>query len=157
MVLNKYYQAELDDFTSGSIRFPLRNLSVGKHTLKLKAWDVANNSSEAEIEFVVSGGFVIEEVRNYPNPVNDYTFFTFKHNQSDATLNTIIEVFDQSGRRIQLLREQIGSNGLNSNPVRWDLSASNLTLRSGMYIYRVSAENNDGVIASKSGKIIIAR
>jgi hypothetical protein len=58
-VLNKYYQSNINDFTSGVIRFPLKNLTAGKHTLKLKAWDVANNSSEAEIEFVVSGDFVI--------------------------------------------------------------------------------------------------
>ena len=157
LVLNNFYQANTDDYTSGTILYPLRNLSIGKHSLKLKAWDVANNSTEVEIEFVVSGEFFISEVGNYPNPVNDYTFFTFDHNQSDVTLDAIFEVFDQSGRRIDYFARQIGSNGISSNPVRWDLSESRIQLRSGIYIYKITAQNNDGVIATKSGKMIVAR
>ena len=30
-------------------------------------------------------------------------------------------------------------------------------LRSGIYVYRVMAQNSDGVIASKSGKLIVAK
>ena len=157
IVLNNFYQSNLDDFTSGTISFPFQNLSVGKHRLKLKAWDVANNSTEVEIEFEVSGDFYIEAVTNYPNPLQDHTFFTFKHNHSDATLETIIEIFDLSGRRIDYISQQVGSNGTNSNPVRWDLHESNVQLRNGIYIYRVTAQNNDGVIALKSGKMMIAR
>ncbi|HKI88161.1 MAG TPA: type IX secretion system sortase PorU [Draconibacterium sp.] len=156
LVLNKYYQANIDDYTSGVIQYPMKNLSVGKHTLKLKAWDVANNSTEVEIEFVVSGKFEITSVSNYPNPVNDHTFFIFQHNQSDATLNAIIEIFDQGGRRVDYFTTEIGSNGTTSNPVRWDLSESNLILQSGIYVYRITAQNNEGVITSKSGKLIIA-
>ncbi len=157
IVLNNFYQSNLDDFRSGTISFPFQDLEVGKHTLKLKAWDVANNSSEVEIEFEVSGEFYIEEVINYPNPVNDYTFFTFTHNHSDASLETIIEIFDQSGRRIDYLAQRIGSNGTNSNPVRWDMNESRSQLRNGIYIYRITAQNNEGVIALKSGKMMIAR
>jgi hypothetical protein len=156
LVLNNYYQANIDDYTSGVLQYPFKNLSVGTHTLKLKAWDVANNSTEVEIEFVVSGDFEITEVSNYPNPVNDHTFFVFNHNQPDATLKAIIEVFDQGGRRIDYFTSEIGSNGTTTNPVRWDLSELNLVLRSGIYIYRITAQNNDGVITSKSGKMIIA-
>ena len=156
MVLNNYYQANIDDYTSGVITYPFKNLSVGKHTLKLKAWDVANNSTEVEIEFVVSGNFEISSISNYPNPVNDYTYFVFEHNQSDEILNTIIEIFDQGGRRIDYFTSEVGSNGTSSNPVRWDLAESEIVLGSGIYIYRVTAQNNDGVITSKSGKMIIA-
>jgi len=157
LVLNNFYQSNLDDYTSGSINFTFQNLSVGKHSLKLKAWDVANNSSEVEIEFEVSGDFYIEEVMNYPNPLDDYTFFTFKHNHSDATLETIIEIFDQSGMRVDYLSQQVGSNGTSSNPVRWDMNESQIQLRSGIYIYRITAQNNDGLIALKSGKMMITR
>ncbi len=157
IVLNNFYQSDLDDFTSGSINFLFQNLSVGKHTLKLKAWDVANNSTEVEIEFEVSGEFIIESVTNYPNPLQDYTFFTFKHNQSGATLETIIEIFDITGRRIDYISQQIGSDGTNSNPVRWDLHEANVQIRAGIYIYRVTAKNNDGVITFKSGKMMIAQ
>ncbi len=157
IVLNNFFQSDLDDFTSGSINFPFQNLKPGKHKLVLKAWDVANNSSETEIEFTVSGDFYIEETTNYPNPMQSYTYFTFKHNQSGATLKTTIEIFDLSGRRIDYLAQNVGSSGTESNPIRWDIHESQLLLRNGIYIYKITAQNSDGVIAAKSGKIIIAQ
>lgn len=157
MVLNNFYQSNKGDFTSGTITYPLKNLPVGKHTLKLKAWDVANNSTQEEIEFEVTGEFSISEVENYPNPVNDYTFFTFKHNQADAVLQVLFEVFDQNGSRIDYFTTQVGSNGTVSNPVRWDLNEAKIYLRSSIYLYRITARNSDGLITSKSGKLIVAR
>jgi hypothetical protein len=32
-ILNDYYQTNLDDYTKGNLRFPLRNLVVGLHTI----------------------------------------------------------------------------------------------------------------------------
>lgn len=156
LVLNEFYQASIDDYTSGSVSFPLNNLSVGKHTLLLKAWDVANNSSEVEIEFEVSGGFSITGIGNYPNPVSDYTYFTFEHNQPGAILNIIIEIFDQMGKRVDYIVKQVGSDGLQINPVRWDMAESNIRLMSGVYVYRIFAKNESGLIASKSGKMLIS-
>lgn len=156
-VLNNFYQANVDDYTGGTIRFPFKNLAPGKHTLKLKVWDVANNSSEAVIEFLVTGEFEITEISNYPNPVSDYTFFTFGHNQSDESVNAIFEIFDQSGRIIDSFTMQVGSNGTKSNPVRWDLSAVSGRLQNGMYFYKITAQNSNGMIASSSGKMLIVR
>ncbi len=157
IVLNNHYQANIGDFTSGIVRYPLRNLPEGKHTLKLKAWDVANNSAKAEIEFEVTGEFAISAVSNYPNPVSSHTFFTFEHNQPDASFEAIFEVFDQGGRRIDYFSAQVSSNGAVSNPVRWDLNDLKIQLRSGIYLFRVTAQNSDGLITSKAGKIIVAR
>ncbi len=156
IVLNKYYQSNLDDYTSGSINFLLQNLSVGKHKLVLKAWDVANNSSEKEIEFEVTGDFVISQVSNYPNPAETYTFFTFEHNQAGEILDIVIEVFDQSGRRVDYISQEVGSNGNSSNPVRWDFPETQTKLRNGIYVYRITAQNNDGLFASRTGKMMIS-
>ncbi|MEN8115541.1 MAG: type IX secretion system sortase PorU [Bacteroidota bacterium] len=157
VVLNQYYQADMDDYTSGVVQYPFKNLSVGWHTLKLKAWDVANNSSEVEIEFEVSGDFSIGAISNYPNPVSQYTYFVFEHNQSDATLKAIFDIFDQNGRRVDQFQSEVGSSGTKSNPVRWDLTESQIAITPGVYIYRVIVQNSDGVIASESGKMIVAR
>lgn len=157
MILNNYYRSDEGDYTSGTIRYPLKNLPEGEHTLKLKVWDVANNSTEKTISFKVTEDFLITHVKNYPNPVYDHTFFTFEHNQADAVLETIFEVFDQNGRRIDYFSEMVGSDGTISNPVRWDLKASNILLRNGIYIYRITARNNDGIITTAAGKLIVAR
>ncbi len=52
IVLNKYFEPDLDDFTSGSISFPFSNLAKGKHKLELKALDMYNNFSSSTIEFM---------------------------------------------------------------------------------------------------------
>jgi hypothetical protein len=157
LVLNNYFQSDINDYKSGVVSFPFKNLPVGKHTLTLKAWDVANNSSEAEIEFEVTGDFYISDVINNPNPASDYTFFTFEHNQSDATLNVMIEIFDQMGRRVEYIVTQVGSGGTKSNPIRWNFNETRTLLLNGIYIYRVTAQNTDGIYFSKSGKMMISR
>jgi len=157
MVLNNYYQADINDYKSGSVNFPFKNLTPGKHKLKLKAWDVANNSSEEEIEFEVTGEFYISQVINTPNPATDYTFFTFDHNQSDATLKVMIEIFDQMGRRVEYIISEVGSGGTTSNPIRWDFNETRTLLLNGIYIYRITAQNEDGIYFSKSGKMMISR
>ena len=157
IVLNSYYQADKDDFTSGLISFPLKNLETGKHKLTLKAWDVANNSSEAEIEFEVTGDFYINSVQNRPNPASQYTYFSFSHNQADAKLNVMIEIFNLAGTRVDYIVTEVGSDGLNSNPVYWNFGESATALTNGIYIYRITARNNYDDITASSGKLVIAR
>src|SRR5690606_41325531 len=68
-VLNDYYKANVDDYTSGEVTYPFRDLEPGLHTLTLKAWDVYNNSSVTEIQFHVHDKdekLVINNVLNYP-------------------------------------------------------------------------------------------
>ena len=115
-ILNDYYQANIDDFQNGTINFPLNNISAGVHTLKLKAWDVYNNSSESEIEFMVfdeDEDLVIDNVLNYPNPFIDYTEFWFNHNSS-TPLNVTIQIFTVSGRLVKTMFGATDSSGNNS-------------------------------------------
>ncbi len=157
LILNNYYQSDINNYKSGVVKFPFTNLTPGKHTITLKAWDVANNSSEQEIEFEVTGEFYISQVFNTPNPAVDNTYFSFEHNQSDANFNVMIEVFDQLGRRVDFIRTEVGSSGSKSNPIRWDFNETGTLLLNGIYIYRITAQNNDGIYFSKSGKMMIAR
>jgi hypothetical protein len=72
LVLNAFYSAVLDSYQQGQVIFQLPLMSEGKHTVRIKAWDVANNSSEATLSFVVvkQAKLVIGQVRNFPNPFN---------------------------------------------------------------------------------------
>ena len=47
VVLNDYYESDIDSYQSGEIRYPFTELEDGLHTLSVKVWDVFNNSSEA--------------------------------------------------------------------------------------------------------------
>lgn len=111
-ILNDYYQTEIDDFQRGTANFPLRDIAPGLHTLTLKAWDVYNNSSTSEIQFVVHNenqSLVIENVLNYPNPFVNYTEFWFNHNSSDA-LDVSVQIFTVSGKLVKTLNGQTNSS-----------------------------------------------
>ncbi|TMP34439.1 hypothetical protein CWB97_23060, partial [Pseudoalteromonas citrea] len=54
IVLNSFYTADIDSYQKGSISFQLPSLTTGWHTLKLKAWDILDNSNESTLSFLVS-------------------------------------------------------------------------------------------------------
>lgn len=156
-VLNDYYKSSKDDYREGTIEFPFRNLPLGEHSLKVKVWDVANNSTEAEIRFVVTDEFYIDSISNYPNPVVDHTYFVFTHNQSDAVFQALIEIFDLSGRKIDEIRTAIASNGTTSTPLRWDFAERGIRPRSGLYVFKIIIRSESGQLARSSGKMVIGR
>ena len=160
-ILNDYYQANIDDFQNGTINFPLNNISAGVHTLKLKAWDVYNNSSESEIEFMVfdeDEDLVIDNVLNYPNPFIDYTEFWFNHNSS-TPLNVTIQIFTISGRLVKTMLGATDSSGNNSfsRDFYWDgRDDFGDKVAKGVYIYKLSVRSealNKSV--SKIEKLVI--
>ena len=159
--LNEYYQANLDDYQNGTVNFPLNNLVPGLHTLRLKAWDVYNNSSESEIEFIVfdeDQDLVIENLLNYPNPFINYTEFWFNHNSS-TNLNVTIQVFTISGRLVKTINGITDSSG-NTNFSRdfsWDgRDDFGDKVAKGVYIYKLTirSESIDKNV-SKIEKLVI--
>lgn len=156
MVLNDYFQADKDSYTSGKIVFPMTNLAEGEHTLKLKVWDVLNNSSEVEIRFVVKDDFRIESVVCYPNPMQGETRFVFTHNQPDETFDVDLEVFETSGSRIDWIQDRVGSSGTESMPLEWIPAERSIVMRPGVYIYRITATTK-GKTTSGSGRLVYVR
>jgi hypothetical protein len=71
IVLNSFFSTELNQYQRGEIRYQLATLPEGKYQLKLKAWDLVNNSNQALLDFTVvkKNQLRIAQVRNYPNPV----------------------------------------------------------------------------------------
>lgn len=153
MVLNDYFQADKDLYSSGTIVFPLTNLAEGEHRLTLKVWDVWNNASEKEIRFVVKDDFRIESVSCYPNPMQGQTSFVFTHNQPDETFEVTLEVFLTSGARVDMLRTTVGSSGTESLPLEWNPAGRSVKMSPGVYVYRLSVETN-GKKGSASGRLV---
>ena len=143
-ILNDYYQTELDNYQRGVVSFPFRDLSPGLHTLTLKAWDVYNNSSTAEIQFVVydkDQGLVINNVLNYPNPFVNYTEFWFNHNSS-TPLDVLIQIFTVSGKLVKTLRGQtnvgVTVTSSLSRDIVWDgRDDFGDRIGKGVYIYKL--------------------
>ncbi len=159
IILNDFYQAEENDFTKGKVTYTLRGLEVGPHSLKIKAWDTYNNSSEVTLNFIVISDetLILENVFNSPNPFVNYTEFWFKHNLPKENLEVQISIFTITGRLIKTINQNVLTTGSSNISVSWDgLDDFNNKIGSGIYIYKLtlkSAESN--LVAQKIKKLII--
>ena len=156
IILNDYYQSDLNSFKSGKVIFPFSELDEGSHTLSFKAWDVHNNSNSEFLEFFViaSDDIEIGELSNYPNPCSDFTNFIFEHNRPDELVEATLEIFSFDGNIVKSFSSTEISTGFRNN-VLWQINNS---LKSGIYIYRLTLKSQfDDSITQKSDKLIIVR
>ncbi len=157
-VLNNYFENDFDNYMKGTIIYDLSGLSSGSHSLKLKAWDNFNNSSEEIIHFVVEtdGKFILSNLITYPNPAVAETKITAEHNRPDMRLEINISIYDGAGRLVRMLKTTDYATGYQLSPVIWDGRSSGGTrVEKGIYPYRVTVSTGDGEKASASGRIII--
>ncbi|MGZ3937461.1 MAG: type IX secretion system sortase PorU, partial [Flavisolibacter sp.] len=157
-VLNNYYEAALDNFQKGTVHFQLPELPAGHHTLKIKAWDVVNNSSEYVLDFTVVGSedLRIEHVLNYPNPFTTRTLFWFEHNQPATDLAVKVEIFTVAGKLIKTISQTINTPGNRSNDIEWDgRDEYGQKVGRGVYVYRLRVKTLNGKTASKWERLVI--
>lgn len=156
--LNDFYQADLDSYQSGKIVYPFSKLSEGTHTLKLKVWDVYNNSSEAYTEFIVaeSARLALQHVLNYPNPFTTNTSFMFEHNQPCNSLDVQVQVFTVSGKLVKTIHETVLSSGFRNDPIHWDgLDDYGQKIGRGVYLYNLKVKTPDGQKAEQIERLVI--
>ncbi|MBP7238856.1 MAG: type IX secretion system sortase PorU [Saprospiraceae bacterium] len=164
-ILNDFYQASLDNYTKGEVRFPLTNLAPGLHTLRVTAWDVANNPGEAYLEFRVLGTAdpVIEDLGNYPNPFSESTLFHFEHNRPGVPMDLQLQIYQISGQLVKTIkRENYVSDGYRVADLDWDgTNDRGVEVGQGLYVYRVRAvfdhNGNKEMIESDAEKLVILR
>ncbi len=146
IVLNDFYQSNLDDSRSGQAVFPLQSLAAGRHTLRVKGWDVANNSGEGYTEFIVAedGKVALAHVLNYPNPFTTNTFFQFEHNLAGQVLDVQVSIFSVSGRLVKTILHSTPAEGFRVTDVQWDGKDDyGDNLARGVYLYRVKVRGTD--------------
>ena len=158
--LNDYYEADLDTYRSGVIRYPFSALSEGNHNLKLKVWDIYNNSSEAYTEFVVasSASLALNHVLNYPNPFTTKTSFFFEHNQPCCDLEVQIQIFTITGKLCKTINAIVLTNGFRAEPIEWDgLDDYGDKIGKGVYLYKLRVRDKEGSYAEKLEKLVILK
>ena len=161
IILNDFYESDIDSYKSGVIDYPFANLSEGKHSLRLKVWDVYNNSAEKSLDFIVisSDNLSIQNLlKLHPNPVLDYTNFYFEHNQNNISIQVNLLIMDMQGRIVNQIDQNIFSNGFRYGPIRWNVySEKNIKLNPGVYVYSLNATLPNGDKANSSGRLILLR
>jgi len=158
LVLNDLYEPALNDFRRGSIALPVNNLEPGTYEFSLKVWDTQNNASEASLWFVVDDDLFLSQVHNYPNPFNDETRITLRHDGEDGNFDVNIEVFDIMGRPVQHLYKKVSATDGVIEPIIWNGSGySGSPLRSGVYLYRLTLTDETGYFRTVSQRMVIQR
>lgn len=158
-ILNDFYQTELNDYTTGKVKFPFRDLEPGLHTLELCAWDTYNNSSCATLSFIVvnDSDLILDNVLNYPNPFVNYTEFWFNHNKPNEPLEVQVQIFTVSGKLVKTINQTVNSDGNLSRTINWNgLDDFGDKIGKGVYVYKLKVKSLlSNVTAEKYEKLVI--
>jgi Peptidase family C25 len=142
IILNNFYEATKDDPTKGSVKYPLSNLAEGTYTLKVKAWDIANNVGEGSTEFIVatSAKGALDKVLSYPNPFSTKTFIKFEHNLSGTGFAVHIDIFNIAGQLLKAIDQPVSPNGNLVDGIEWQ---PEVNLASGIYVFKITLSARD--------------
>jgi hypothetical protein len=144
-ILNDFYSTEPNDYTKGSALYQLSKLGNGKHRIEVEAWDVYNNNSTSELDFIVvdDAQMALDHVLNFPNPFTDNTNFFFEHTLADMPLSVTIRIFTISGKLVKTIHADITPDGYQVRDISWDgRDDFGDKLANGVYIYKIKAETN---------------
>ena len=163
-IMNDFYTAEKDNYKSGDLQYQFDQLEPGNYTLKVRAWDLSNNKSESEIEFIVSNSEqnTISNLLNYPNPFTTATSFMFEFDSQNSSIVAQIAIYSVSGRLIKTISEPLSPIGKRFKTSIWNgLDDYGDQLAKGVYIYKVKVINtldtNKKVVQSEFQKLVLLK
>ena len=158
IVLNDYYEANLNSYQSGRVRYPFDELSEGEHRLSFKVWDIQNNSNVVYADFVVAktAELALKHVLNYPNPFTTNTRFMFQHNQACNPLKVTVQIYTVSGKLVKTILKNVTCEGYQVEGIEWDgRDDYGDKLGRGVYIYKLGILNAENKKAEKIEKLVI--
>lgn len=157
--LNSFYVADADTYQRGWVNFPLRNLSKGKHSIKLRAWDTYNNSAEKSINFFVldPNTLHISELFNFPNPFSTATTFVFKHNRAEDDLEVTLEIINAMSGSVRKLEFELENSSSTVLLPKWEGTNSfGQKLNAGIYLFTLSVRSKkDGANAQRQQRLVL--
>lgn len=153
-----------DSYQRGRATMVLPVLADGPHQLQVKAWDSANNSSLATVDFNVNAaaGIEITDLLCYPNPVAEACEFSYSLS-ADAD-HVILKLFTLSGLEIWSKTGLPASRGAHQG-IAWDgRDADGDRPANGVYLFQLSARaasagasGDDNSKAVATGKLVVLK
>ena len=139
--MNDFYEADQNSPNKGRILFPINDLPPGDYEIRVKAWDIANNSAVESITFTVLENQLSEilNVYNYPNPFIDNTIIAFEHDR--VSQNALVELFvyNTSGALVISKKIQKPLTGSIDTITEGEGGGSPLSnLHPGIYFYKIN-------------------
>ena len=153
IVLNDFYQTDLNDPRCGTVHYSLDNITPGRHTLTLKAWNIWGFSSTATISFLVHGADTacFSELSVWPNPATDAATFHYETNNMQDITSAELQIFSPQGALLQTIEPIINNDSYVVGPVKWNLDG----ISPGIYLARMLVTTADGERHQSTTKIIV--
>lgn len=160
--LTSYFTPDATPFAgsmSGTLYYPLENLSEGPHTLLLRVWDVDGNFADASIACEVEPGLAPEiyEVYTDAMPARSEARFFVRHNRPDQIVRVAVSVYDLMGRHVWTGETEARSDMSTTTPLVWDLrNPGGQRVPRGIYLYRAEVSTPESNTATKTKKLAVA-
>lgn len=136
-------------YGEGSIEYPLDNLSVGVHSITVRVFDNAGNSSEATTTFAVEA--------NATEQYNIYIAEDPVYTQATISLDGVVSD-DMSIQYVisdNATGNEVWTRQTSSTEATWDLSTSKGKAKPGEYICRAYISTGENKYVTDSKKIIV--
>lgn len=153
-----YYTPSPDGSPSGTIAYPLSEISEGHHTLTLRVWDTSGNSTSTDLTFFVRQGALpqVFDIYSDANPASTHANFYISHNRPEANATVNLEIYNIAGTRIWTSVVNGPSDMFLSTPIQWDLrDMGGRRVPRGIYIYRATIEIDGHEIATPARRIAV--
>ena len=157
ITLNSHFIYDFGSYSSGTVSYPLNNLTSGPHHLKFRVWDVNNNVSTSSLSFHVgdqrTDGMDINATSN--PAYNSTNFVTILPEEMGGNHTVTTDVWDINGRKVWSTEVLTGGRYC---VVPWNLSGNDgAPLPSGIYLYRAKVSETGVSSESSVKKLIIIR
>ncbi len=150
--ITQYFSHDADSYSSGTLVYPLKDISEGMHTLQVIAFDSYNLPAVQTTNFVAkaSSAISIEDLLIYPNPIKKDGHITFIISESAALT---VDIFTMSGRRIRRIESNVNA-GFQQIPFDGKDEFGH-RLANNTYFIRVRAKNAEGKTVEKRERMVI--
>lgn len=156
--VSSYFTPDMGSL-SGTINYPMEELSAGHHTVRLRVWDTYGNLAERSVDCFVKPNAqpTIYEVYTDANPATSEARFYLSHDRPDMMMTVKVEVYNLLGQPVWSGTETGRSDMFISMPVTWDLTdAAGRRVNRGIYVYRAIITESDGEqYVTKSSRIAV--
>ena len=160
VILNDYYVANGVNGRQGSVDYTFPDLAPGTYTVRVKAWDINNNSTEGALTIVVSDrpGLAVRSLQASPNPVVTQTVLTAELNRSGEPLDWTLSIYDLDSQLVNQQTGQCTDCNARIEVGTWSVNTGNGQLPNGLYIIRLEVRSVvDGSVAIGTKRLILTK
>ena len=152
-VLNDFYEPDMVDGRSGTVRYTFSGLEPGVHVLTLKAWNIWGYSNSETLLFRVRGDDTacFTRVKVWPNPASDYVTVHYETNNPSTVMSAVLHIYSSHGALVRSITPAVNEGSYVVGPVRWELDG----VTPGVYLARMLVTTADGETHCSEAKVIV--